>query len=166
MQFPWPWKDNSVDELHCSHFIEHIPMVYVDPTARGMSGPLKAMHYDLVPLTNRHRDLLCVFMDECWRVLKPNAPMTIIVPAHRSDRAFQDPTHRRFITNVTFGYFNKLFRDSNKLGHYLCSCNFDCQVDPIVPIELTALSPEVAQRRMVHEWNQVLDWQAKLKAVK
>jgi predicted SAM-dependent methyltransferase len=20
---PWPWKNNSVDEIHCSHFIEH-----------------------------------------------------------------------------------------------------------------------------------------------
>ena len=22
---PWPFKDNSVDEVHCSHYIEHVP---------------------------------------------------------------------------------------------------------------------------------------------
>ena len=21
---PWPWKANSVDEIHCSHFLEHL----------------------------------------------------------------------------------------------------------------------------------------------
>ena len=23
--YPMPWEDSSVDELHCSHFIEHLP---------------------------------------------------------------------------------------------------------------------------------------------
>lgn len=22
---PWPWKDNSVESINCSHFIEHVP---------------------------------------------------------------------------------------------------------------------------------------------
>lgn len=158
LEFPWPWADSSVSEIHCSHFIEHIPMVYCDPKKPG--------EYSQVPLTDKHRDLLCLFMDECWRILKPAATMTIFVPAHRNDRAFQDPTHRRFITPVTFGYFNKMFRDVNKLGHYLCQCNFDSRVDPIVPHEMGALSPEVAQRRVNHEWNHVLDWQAILKTIK
>lgn len=158
LRFPWPWKDSTVDELHCSHFIEHIPMVYVNPKYPDA--------YHTVPNDPAQRDLLCLFMDECWRVLKPNATMTVFVPAHRNDRAFQDPTHRRFITPTTFGYFNKMFRDVNKLGHYLCSCNFDSRVDPIVGNEMGVLSPEVAQRRVNHEWNHVLDWQAILKAVK
>ena len=21
---PWPWSDSSVDEVHCSHFLEHL----------------------------------------------------------------------------------------------------------------------------------------------
>ena len=24
-QHPWPWTDESVTEVHCSHFIEHVP---------------------------------------------------------------------------------------------------------------------------------------------
>lgn len=24
-RMPWPWRSGSVDELHCSHFIEHVP---------------------------------------------------------------------------------------------------------------------------------------------
>ena len=23
-QTPWPWEDNSVDEVHSSHFVEHL----------------------------------------------------------------------------------------------------------------------------------------------
>lgn len=28
--FPWPWPDNSVDAIWCSHFFEHVPGKYAD----------------------------------------------------------------------------------------------------------------------------------------
>lgn len=143
LRTPWPWADNSIDELHCSHFLEHVPM--------EMRG---------------ERDLLCALMDEAWRVLKHGAMFTVIVPNARSNRAFQDPTHRRFFVAETFLYFNKPWRDSTGLSHYLGTCNFDVQVDPIIPVELTTLHPEAQARRFNGEWNTVLDWQARLKAIK
>ena len=76
MRFPWPWADSSIDELHCSHFVEHIPMVYVSPEGE----------YRDVPASTGDRDLFFAFFDECWRILKPGGLMTVIVPALRSNR--------------------------------------------------------------------------------
>ena len=52
------------------------------------------------------RDINLV-MFEIWRVLKPNATVTIIVPYYRCESAFRDPSHVRFFTEHTFRYFNK-----------------------------------------------------------
>lgn len=139
MKFPWPWVDESVDEIHCSHFVEHLPMVEVEG-----------------------KDLFFKFFDECHRILKPEGTMTVIVPNARCNRAFQDPTHRRFIVAETFLYLSKEWRDLNKLSHYNVQCDFSCNVDPIVPQELTLLHPEAQARRFNGEWNTILDWQAKL----
>lgn len=143
-QFPWPWADGSVDELHCSHHLEHIPATALP----------------------NGKDMLCAFMDEAWRVLKDKSVFTVIVPCARSNRAFQDPTHRRFFVAETFLYFNKAWRESQGLGHYLGVCDFGVEVNPIIPTELSLLHPEAAQRRFNGEWNTVLDWQARLVAHK
>lgn len=143
LKFPWPWKSHSVDEIHCSHFIEHIPM-------------------ETVRHNGRDKDLLFAFFDECWRVLKPDGRMMIWCPCARSNRAFQDPTHRRFIVAETFLYLAKEWRDINKLDHYAVDCNYGCNVVPIVPSEMTLLHAEAQTRRFNHEWNTVQDWQAEL----
>jgi predicted SAM-dependent methyltransferase len=157
MRFPWPWADNSVDELHCSHFIEHLPLR--DLEERDLSGTDR---------TWLGRDFLFAFFDECWRILKHEGTMTVICPNARSNRAFQDPTHRRFIVAETFYYLNRDWRESQKLTHgpYDVKCHFGFNAVPIIPIELNALSPEVQQRRFNSEWNAVLDWQASLVCLK
>lgn len=158
MSFPWPWPDSSVDELHCAHFVEHLPMVYVD--AEGA--------HHAMPAPGRV-DLLIRFFNECYRILKPGGSMTVITPSLRSSRAFQDPTHRRFIAGETYYYLSAEWRRANKLDHYLgADCNFGFQVVPtIVPglgIELRA--PEVQGRMVQHEWNTTMDFHATLKANK
>ncbi len=92
---PWPWEDGSVEELHCSHFIEHIPMEEIEHNGRK-------------------KDRLFAFFDECYRILKPGGRMTVFCPNARSNRAFQDPTHRRFIVAETFLYLHKPWRVANK----------------------------------------------------
>jgi hypothetical protein len=92
--------------------------------------------------------------------------MDIIVPCLRNDRAFQDPTHRRFLPSQTFLYLNAKWRQDNKLDHYMAQCNFDVKVDPTVPIEMTLLHPEAQQMRMMHHWNTIVDWSATLVAIK
>jgi SAM-dependent methyltransferase len=81
---PWPWKDSSVDEVHCSHFLEH--------------------------LTGEER---IPFMAELWRVLKPGAKAVIVVPDYRSVRAIQDPTHKfPPIGPQSFMYWNAEWRNA------------------------------------------------------
>jgi SAM-dependent methyltransferase len=41
-------------------------------------------------------------MDECWRVLEPDAPFRIIVPLFPSHSALVDPDHKRFFVEGTF----------------------------------------------------------------
>jgi hypothetical protein len=114
MKFPWKqFKDNSVDEIECSNFVEHIP------------------HGD-----SRH-DPFFQFFDEIYRILKPaefdpnnpNIPIkgfaTIVCPYYSSMRAWQDPTHQRAISEASFLYVNKQWRIDNKLDHYPVSCDFD-----------------------------------------
>lgn len=157
LQFPWPWKDDEVAEIYCSHFIEHIPMVYVEPD--GLPGNTI---FSQVPIGPNWRDLFERFFDECWRILHPEGVMTVICPTARSNRGFQDPTHRRFIVAETFLYLAKAWRDANELGHYSGSCDFNVVVEPIVPAELGLLHPEAAARKMNNEWNWCLDWKATL----
>jgi SAM-dependent methyltransferase len=61
---PFPWTDNAVDEVHCSHFIEHL------------QAP------------DRVR-----FMNELYRVMKPGAKATLVAPHWCSNRAYGDMTH-------------------------------------------------------------------------
>jgi SAM-dependent methyltransferase len=72
-----------------------------------------------------HTADLIAFMDECWRVLKPGGTLTIIAPYYASMRSWQDPTHRRAISEATFLYFNKDWRAANKLEHYGIESDFD-----------------------------------------
>lgn len=143
-RYPWPWADASVDEVHCSHYVEHIPCDEV------REGPRQG------------QDALFAFFDELHRILKPGANATIIVPCGRSSRGFQDPTHRRFIMAETFLYLSAEWRAMNKLDHYGVTCDFGVAVLPIVQQEMTLLHPEAAARRFSESWNVIHDWQANL----
>jgi len=61
----WKWEDNSVDEVYCSHFVEHLTAT-------------ERIH----------------FANELYRVLKPGAKAEIIVPHWSSGRAYGDLTHQ------------------------------------------------------------------------
>jgi hypothetical protein len=62
---PLPFEAESVDEVHASHFVEH--------------------------LTAAER---CYLMNDLFRVMKPGAKMSMIVPHWGSNRAYGDPTHQ------------------------------------------------------------------------
>jgi ubiquinone/menaquinone biosynthesis C-methylase UbiE len=81
----WPWEDNSVDEVHCSHFIEH--------------------------LTGEQR---IHFVNELYRVLKPEGKALMIAPHWASARAYGDMTHQwPPVCEFWFLYMNKGWRDVN-----------------------------------------------------
>lgn len=97
----WPFEDDSVDELYCSHFIEHIPANFCG-----------------------EKDLLFQFFDEAYRVAKPGCKFYLQWPYFQSARAFQDPTHRRFIPIETMFYLQREWRINNGLDHYNVNCNW------------------------------------------
>ena len=156
-RFPWPWEDGSVEALYSSHFLEHIPARNVEPQDMRHVEPLYTRLDSFVGM-----DMLCAFMQEAWRVLKVGGEFKIVVPSGRSTRAFQDPTHRRFFHAENFYYFNRAWRDANKLGHYLGNSNFAFEVTPTVPQELSVLSQEAQQRRFAECWNTTYDFHARL----
>jgi len=93
-KFPWtPFKDNSVEEVYCSHYLEHVP--------------------DFMK-----------FMDEVWRICSNGAKVIFLSPYYTSIRAWQDPTHVRAISEATFLYTDKSWREANRLDHYPMKCNF------------------------------------------
>jgi predicted SAM-dependent methyltransferase len=84
-QAPWPWPDNSVGEVHCSHFLEH--------------------------LTATQR---VAFANELYRVLVPGGTCQIIVPHWASCRAYGDPTHQwPPVSEFWFYYISKDWRAGN-----------------------------------------------------
>lgn len=92
--YPWPFEDNSVDEVICRHYVEHV------------------------------KDLMA-FMNELYRVMKTGAKAAIVAPYYSSIRAWQDPTHVRAISEVSFLYYNKEWREINLLNHYPITADFD-----------------------------------------
>lgn len=96
-KYPWPFKDNSVDEAFSSHFVEHLT---------GM---------ERIP-----------FFNELGRILKPGAKVRICTPHPRSVRAIQDPSHMWPPLCENFYYYlSNEWREANKLNHYLgLTCNF------------------------------------------
>lgn len=135
-QYPWPFEDNSVDEVYCSHYIEHIP-------------------HDVDNGDNR--DGLIQFMDELYRILKPKGTVHIVAPYYKNERAFGDPTHRRYIGDLSFIYWNKEWRDENRVSHYNINCDFDMKLSYQVDNELILKSQEVRAEAFKKEWNAVQD---------
>lgn len=153
LSFPWPWADNSVDEVHCSHFVEHIPMCFYDVPAPGVV----AGEPHVLPAPGR-KEAFFMFFDELHRVLKPGGLATIVVPYLRSHRAFQDPTHRRFLCEDSFVYLQADWRKANGLDHYPVSCDFALKnLNRIVDQGESLRHQEVVAQRMAGLWNVILD---------
>lgn len=80
----WPWEDNSVDEVHSSHFVEHLE-------------PDERVH----------------FVNELYRIMKPGAKALIVAPHWCSARAYGDLTHKfPPISEFWFYYLSKDWRAS------------------------------------------------------
>ena len=78
--FPYPFEDNSVDEILLSHVLEHI----------GQSP-----------------EIFLGIVKEFYRICRNNSMIKIIVPHPRHDDFLSDPTHVRPITILGLQLFDK-----------------------------------------------------------
>lgn len=115
---PWPWDDESVEEVHCSHFLEHLTMPH-------------RVH----------------FFNELHRVLIHGGKATIATPHWASNRAYGDPTHQwPPVCEMFYYYLNRHWRTTqaphtdavnDKMNGL--SCNFDFNMT-------YNIHPEIAKR--------------------
>jgi SAM-dependent methyltransferase len=79
-RFPWPWDTSSAEEVAMVHVLEHL-----GATPEQFIGVMK----------------------ELYRVCKPGAQISIVVPHPRHDHFLGDPTHVRAITPEVLSLFSK-----------------------------------------------------------
>lgn len=141
--YPWPLSDSSVEVAFCSHYVEHIPMEYVQHNGR-------------------RKDALLAFFDELYRVLVPEGQVTIVSPYWSSIRCWQDPTHRRAINENTFLYTWKWWREQNRLDHYGVECDFDFSYGYALDGLVTSRTEDYQRFAIRHYTNTVNDIQCTL----
>ena len=157
--YPWPFEDNSVEEIYCSHYIEHIP--HVDALSEIKTILTECSSFDefksKVETLPYVKDGFIRFMNEVYRILKPGGKIKIISPYVTNIRAFGDPTHTRYIHDWSFYYFNKEWRDVNKLSHYGIDGDFDVKFSYFIDDSLALKSNEVREEAFKKDWNSILD---------
>jgi hypothetical protein len=122
---PWPWDADSVEEVHCSHFIEH--------------------------LDGRQR---AFFWSELWRVMKTGAKATVIAPHWCSNRAYGDPTHAwPPVSEMSFYYLSRAWRAANA-PHTddLLRCDFEATWGYSMHPALAVRNPEYQQHQI--QWSK------------
>jgi hypothetical protein len=99
-KLPWPWQDDSVEEVLFYHSLEHL------------GGDPK---------------IFLAMMQELYRICTPGAIVKITTPHPRHDNFIGDPTHVRIISPQVLSLFSKKMNDEWKrlgipnspLAHYL-----------------------------------------------
>lgn len=76
-----PFEDNTVEEVIAHHILEHLGEGYFH------------------------------VLQEIYRVCKHTAIVNIVVPHHRNELWYSDPTHKRFITVDSMRHFSKKWND-------------------------------------------------------
>jgi SAM-dependent methyltransferase len=129
----WPFKDGSVDEVHASHFLEHLE-------------PMERVH----------------FVNELYRVLKPpeydgagrlvKGLATVIVPHWASQRAYGDLTHKwPAVSEFWFYYLDKDWRAVNAPHNDFYTCN-------LVVTWGYNMHPEIVSRNSEYQQNAMKWW--------
>lgn len=127
IEFPWPFDDESVEEIKAIDVLEHLPshtlpeandiqIDSVERTVKVTAGPAGLS----VPLE---------FVKECHRILEPGGILFIQVPHWLSPNCWTDLTHTRGFTERSMNYFD----DSTDLGkHYGYYSNVRFNVSAVV----------------------------------
>ena len=79
-ELPWEWTDNSIQEVLMIHVLEHL-------------GQETAVYLGI--------------WKELYRICKNNALIKIVVPHHKHEFFYDDPTHVRAVTPMSLQLFSK-----------------------------------------------------------
>jgi predicted SAM-dependent methyltransferase len=149
LRTPWPFRADTVEEVVCSHFVEHIP--HYRPEFGGVDG-------------------WWVFFNELYRVCKHDAKLTFVHPYAKHERAFWDPTHTRYVHEMTWYYLDVKWREAQGLDHYTAACDFEIHGSGIqgmgLPTDIATRSEDHQQFARQHYWNVIPDLQVELRARK
>ena len=122
---PWPWGDDSVDEIKLIHVLEHLGQ----DTATFLA-----------------------IVKEMYRVCRDGARIEIVVPHPRSDNYLSDPTHVRPVTAPTLQLFDqRLNRQWAAMGAANTPLGQICGVDFVLESGVNELEPEWYQKRISGE---------------
>jgi hypothetical protein len=124
---PWPWPSDSVEEVHCSHFLEHLDH-------------------------NTHNPQRVRFMNELYRVMKVGAKASIVTPHWCSNRAYGDFTHAdKPVSEMFYYYLSKKWRKENAPDNDIewnpdgYSCDFEATWGYGMRADLTVRNQEYQQ---------------------
>lgn len=81
-RLPWPFPDNTFDEVHAYEILEHI----------GRQGDYRSYF---------------AHFEEIWRILKPGGWLCGTSPSHKSPWLWGDPGHTRTISRETFIFLSQ-----------------------------------------------------------
>lgn len=116
----WPWEDSSVDEVHCSHMLEHVK-----------------------------REARPHFFNELFRVLKPGGKATFITPHWASCRAYGDVTHEwPPVSEFFWLYLDKGWREVNAPHNDEYTCDFVTTYGYSPAAWLVGRNPEYVQEAL------------------
>lgn len=143
----WPWADNSVDEAHASHFLEHLT---------NFDGKWERIR----------------FFNELFRVMKPMGQCALAFPHWNSNRYYGDPTHKEPFSEMGFYYLDRAWRKANAphtdIEHNPngYSCNWNCTWAYTMRQDLTLRNSEYQQYAMQNYKEVILDMAATMTATK
>jgi hypothetical protein len=150
-EFPWPWEDNSVEEVLLQHVLEHL-------------GETTEAYFSIIK--------------EIYRICASGSRIDIIVPHPRHNDFIDDPTHVRVITPAGLSLFSKSQNDdwirsgcsNSPLGMYL---DVDFEVistawvlDPVWELVLKDKDDMIISQAISRYNNVVKEIQIILKVVK
>jgi hypothetical protein len=178
--YPWPLESDSYGGALLSHLCEHIPHeIKLHPNAFGWSNLIPEINAR-VKCLSQLQDSWFAFFAELYRVLTHDARVHILSPHLRSDGAFIDPTHTRYLTPMSF--YHSMRSDPNAPFEYATGgIHFEIEGQPLYevnsafhhllaqpddPPTVRASKEALFQHEMDTRWNVVANFYIQLRAVK
>jgi len=87
-ELPWPWADNSFDEVQLISVAEHLKLSLIET------------------------------LNECWRIVRPKGKLIIKYPLWNGPNTHKDPTHRWFWDLGVLDYVDPSTRDGQMYNYY------------------------------------------------